>query len=110
MVTCEAALRNAFKLGNLELAEVNVTSGASCYFHALVSIRKRSGDAKQAIMAALMASDLKRVVVVVDDDIDVFDPMDVEWAIATRVQADRDIDIVPDCRSKPLCACVRNKS
>jgi 2,5-furandicarboxylate decarboxylase 1 len=97
----EAALRNAFKLGNLELTAVNVTPGASCYFHAIVAIRKRPGDAKHAIMAALMASDLKRVVVV-DDDIDVFDPLDVEWAMATRVQADRDIVIVPDCRSKPL--------
>ena len=34
--------------------------------------------------------DLKHVVVV-DDDIDVFDPIDVEWAIATRVQGDQDV-------------------
>ena len=45
--------------------------------------------------------DLKHVVVV-DDDIDVFDPMDVEWAIATRVQGDRDIMIVSNARAKPL--------
>jgi len=41
-------------------------------------------------------------VVVVDEDIDVFDPMDVEWAIATRVQADRDVFVVPGGRAKPL--------
>jgi len=34
--------------------------------------------------------------VVVDDDIDVFDPADVEWAISTRVQADRDLIVIPD--------------
>jgi 2,5-furandicarboxylate decarboxylase 1 len=39
---------------------------------------------------------------VVDDDIDVFDPMDVEWAIATRVQADRDVIVIPGARAKPL--------
>ncbi|MFL5105506.1 MAG: hypothetical protein ACJ8DX_05335, partial [Xanthobacteraceae bacterium] len=37
-----------------------------------------------------------------DDDIDVFDPADVEWAIATRVQGDRDIMIVTNARAKPL--------
>jgi 2,5-furandicarboxylate decarboxylase 1 len=45
--------------------------------------------------------DLKHVVVV-DDDIDVFDPMDVEWAIATRVQGDKDVMIVSNARAKPL--------
>jgi 2,5-furandicarboxylate decarboxylase 1 len=39
---------------------------------------------------------------VVDDDIDVFDPVDVEWAVATRVQADKDVVIVSGARSKPL--------
>src|SRR5262249_44008078 len=41
-------------------------------------------------------------VVVVDDDIDVSDPADVEWAIATRVQGDRDVMIVSNARGKPL--------
>jgi 2,5-furandicarboxylate decarboxylase 1 len=45
--------------------------------------------------------DLKHVVVV-DDDIDVNNAMDVEWAIATRVQADRDVFIIPGARAKPL--------
>jgi 2,5-furandicarboxylate decarboxylase 1 len=39
---------------------------------------------------------------VVDDDINVFDPMDVEWAIATRVQGDKDVMIVTNARAKPL--------
>ena len=38
----------------------------------------------------------------VDADIDVFDPMDVEWAVATRVQADEDVLIISGARSKPL--------
>src|SRR6202165_6286861 len=39
---------------------------------------------------------------VVDDDIDVFDPAEVEWAIATRVQGDKDVMIVGNARAKPL--------
>jgi 2,5-furandicarboxylate decarboxylase 1 len=97
----EAAVRRAFRTASLDLVDVNITPGGSCYFHAVVSIRKRPGDAKHAIMAALIASDIKHVVVV-DDDIDVFNGTDVEWAIATRVQADRDIVTIPDLRSKPL--------
>ena len=41
-------------------------------------------------------------VTVVDHDIDVFDHVDVEWAVATRVQADRDVVIISGARSKPL--------
>jgi 2,5-furandicarboxylate decarboxylase 1 len=41
-------------------------------------------------------------VVVVDEDIDVFNGTDVEWAIATRVQGDRDVIIIPEARAKPL--------
>ena len=45
--------------------------------------------------------DLKHVVVV-DDDIDVNNPTDVEWAIATRVQGDKDVIVIPGARAKPL--------
>ena len=97
----EAAVRRAFKTASLDLVDVNITPGGSCYFHAIVSIRKRPGDAKHAIMAALIASDIKHVVVV-DEDIDVFNGTDVEWAVATRFQADRDVVTIPDLRAKPL--------
>jgi 2,5-furandicarboxylate decarboxylase 1 len=40
--------------------------------------------------------------VVVDDDIDVFNGEQVEWAIATRVQGDRDVMVIPGARAKPL--------
>jgi 2,5-furandicarboxylate decarboxylase 1 len=67
----------------------------------VISIKKQPGEAKNALLAALSVMDLKHVVVV-DDDIDVFDPTEVEWAIATRVQGDRDIMIVNNARAKPL--------
>jgi 2,5-furandicarboxylate decarboxylase 1 len=80
---------------------VNVTPGGCCHWHAVIAIKKHPGDGKNAILAALSVADMKHVVIV-DDDIDVFDGMEVEWAMATRVQADRDVVIVSDARSKPL--------
>ena len=56
---------------------------------------------RPALLAALSVMDLKHVVVV-DDDIDVWNAMDVEWAIATRVQGDRDVFVIPGARAKPL--------
>ena len=75
--------------------------GGCAFWHAVISIKKQAGEGKNALLAALSVMDLKHVVVV-DDDIDVFDPIDVEWAIATRVQGDRDVMIVSNARGKPL--------
>lgn len=82
---------------------VHITMAAAARFHAVIQIEKKSeGDAKQAAMAAFASDkDLKHVVVV-DDDVDIFDSEDVEWAIATRCQADQDIFIVPGAMGSPL--------
>ena len=95
------AIRQALKIANVQVKDINVTLGGCAFWHAVISIKKTPGDAKNALLAALSVMDLKHVVVV-DDDIDVNDPTDVEWAIATRVQGDKDIIIVPNARAKPL--------
>jgi 2,5-furandicarboxylate decarboxylase 1 len=95
------AIRQALKIANVQVKDINVTLGGCAFWHAVISIRKAPGDAKNALLAALSVMDLKHVVVV-DDDIDVNDPTDVEWAIATRVQGDKDVIIVPNARAKPL--------
>lgn len=72
-------------------------------FHCYVSIAKRvEGEARLAGMAALTASELIKHVVVVDDDIDVFDDREVLWAIATRVQADRDLQVLSGVKGSRL--------
>lgn len=96
-----AAIRQALKTASVNVKEINVTLGGCAFWHAVISIKKQAGEGKNAILAALSVMDLKHVVIV-DDDIDVFDPIDVEWAIATRVQGDRDIVIVSNARGKPL--------
>jgi 2,5-furandicarboxylate decarboxylase 1 len=52
---------------------------------------RRRGDGKQAIFAALATDHFLKHVVVVDDDIDIFDDQQVQWAMNTRFQADRDL-------------------
>src|SRR6266852_584712 len=96
-----AAIRQALRTAGVTVKDINVTLGGCAFWHAVISIKKQPGEAKNAILAALSVMDLKHVVIV-DDDIDVFNPMDVEWAIATRVQGDRDIMIVTHARAKPL--------
>jgi UbiD family decarboxylase len=95
------AIRRALKTAGVQVKDINVTLGGCAFWHAIISIRKQAGEGKNALLAALSVMDLKHVVVV-DDDIDVFNPTDVEWAIATRVQADRDVFIIPGARAKPL--------
>jgi 2,5-furandicarboxylate decarboxylase 1 len=95
------AIRQALKTAGVVVKDINVTLGGCAFWHAVISIKKQPGEGKNALLAALSVMDLKHVVVV-DDDIDVFNPMDVEWAIATRVQGDRDVMIVTNARAKPL--------
>ena len=97
----QAVLKRVLDAAGVTVTAVNVTPGGCCHWHAIIAVRKQPGDPQNAIMAALSVADLKHVVIV-DDDIDVFDAMEVEWAMATRVQADRDITILSEARSKPL--------
>jgi 2,5-furandicarboxylate decarboxylase 1 len=96
-----AAIRAALRNAGVQVKDINVTLGGCAFWHAIVSIKKQAGEGKNALIAALSVMDLKHVVVV-DDDIDVFNPTDVEWAIATRVQGDRDVVVIPGARAKPL--------
>jgi len=97
----EAAAWRVLHEAGVQTTAINVTPGGCCHWHIVAAIKKQPGDGKNAIMALLSIADIKHVTIV-DDDIDVFDSTDVEWAIATRVQADRDVLIVSNARSKPL--------
>ncbi len=78
-----------------EVKAVNVTPGGTRY-HYVVSIYKRSEvDPRNVIYAIRGARLWARHIIVVDDDIDVYNPMEVEWAVATRMLPDRDIIIIP---------------
>jgi UbiD family decarboxylase len=83
--------------------DVLLTKGGAGYLHAVVKVRKNTqGDAKNAIMAAFAAHTSLKHVVVVDEDIDIHDPTDVEFAIATRVRGDTDIMVITGVRGSSL--------
>ncbi len=72
-------------------------------FHCYISIDKRcEGEAKLAAMAALTASELIKHVIVVDEDINVYDEEEVLWAVATRVDAATDIAIINHVKGSRL--------
>ncbi len=82
---------------------VRLTEGGCAWLHGVVSIRKQSeGDAKNAIMAAFGAHTSMKRVIIVDEDIDVYDDRDVEWAVATRFQADKGLVILHGARGSSL--------
>ena len=80
---------------NVKAVHVPTSGGAA--FTAFVSIRQtRPGEAKHVIPIVFGVDHYVKFVVIVDDDIDVLDESDVLWAIATRVQADKDLIVISE--------------
>ncbi len=97
-----SAAHHALLSAGIQPVAVNVTPGGGAAFHLIASINKYPGAGKNAILALMNVGIVKNVVVT-DADIDVFNLEEVEWAIATRVQADKDVIIIPGMgRAKPL--------
>lgn len=83
--------------------DVILTHGGNSWLHAVVQIKKRTeGDPKNAILATLAAHPSLKRVIIVDEDIDITDPNDVEWAVATRMQPDKDILLIPNSKGSSL--------
>jgi 2,5-furandicarboxylate decarboxylase 1 len=75
--------------------DVYITPGGCSWLHAVVQIKKQNADdGKKAIAAAFEGHKSLKHCVVVDEDINIYDPQDVEWAIATRFQADKNAVIL----------------
>ncbi len=68
-----------------------------------VSLRQRvPGEARNAIAACFGALANVKNVFVVDPDIDIFSDEQMDWALATRFQADRDLVVMDGLRTLPL--------
>lgn len=77
------------------VTDVYFSHGGCGFYHAIVQIaQKRAGWAKQALMAAFAAFPPLKMVTVVDDDVDIRDPADIEWAMATRLDPSKGIMVV----------------
>jgi 2,5-furandicarboxylate decarboxylase 1 len=91
----EAEILNAVARVVPNVTGVHVPLSGTSSFTAYVAIKQsRPGEAKHVIPIVLGVDHYLKLVVVVDDDIDVFDESDVLWAVATRMQADRDLVVI----------------
>jgi UbiD family decarboxylase len=83
--------------------DVAITPGGACWLHSVVKIAKRGPeDGKRALEAAFKAHRSLKHCVVVDEDIDIQNPAEVEWAVATRFQADAGLVVQTDQPSSSL--------
>lgn len=91
----EATLLEHLQRSFPSVKDVRLTRGGICRYHLAVKMDKtNNGEPKNIIMGAFAGHyDLKQVVVV-DMDVDIDNPNEIEWAIATRFQADRDLLVV----------------
>ena len=102
-VTREGEIMNTLRRNLPNVTAVHVPHVTCGGLMAFVSMRKMNeGEPQQAVMAALGTDFYTKYVVVVDDDVDVFDLNDVMWAIATRVRAERDIFQIPGAKGAIL--------
>ena len=99
----EATLLTHLRRNFPNVLDVHLSPGGTMRFHLFVKIKKtQEGQGKNVILGAFAGYfDLKHVIVV-DDDVDIHNPTDVEWALATRFQADRDLVIVPESQGSKL--------
>jgi len=97
--TLLAHLRRSFP----NVRDVHLSRGGVCRYHLHVQIAKRQeGEAKNIMMGAFAGHYDVKHVTVVDEDVDIHNPAEVEWAVATRFQADRDLVIVPQAQGSKL--------
>ena len=94
-VSREAEILNALQRNLPNVRSVHVPTTTVGALMAIVSMKKTAeGQPKQAIMSALGTEFYVKTVVVVDDDVDIFDLSDVMWAVITRTRADQDITLI----------------
>ena len=98
----EASLLKVLQSAIPIVTDVEMTSGGLHRFHAIIQVKKQSrqhnGLQRNAILAAFGALKDLYLITVVDDDIDIRDPIDVEYAVATRMEASADIFMIPGAR------------
>ena len=70
--------------------------------HVVMSIvTDHKGEVRRALSLALSFPNIKKAIIV-DEDVDPEDNQEVEWALATRFQGDRDLIVLPDLRGQPI--------
>ena len=108
----EASLLKVLQAATPIVNDVDMTAGGLHRFHAVISVNKTSpqsdGLQRNAMMASFGALKDLDMVIAVDSDIDIHDPLDVEYALATRMEASKDLIVIPDTRGHEYIRCGRD--
>ena len=102
-ITREGEILNALKRNLPNVRAVHLPHTACGGLMAFISMKKiADGEPQMAVMATLGTELYTKYVIVVDDDVDIFDVNDVMWAVATRVRAEKDIFFIPGTKGAIL--------
>ena len=102
-ITREGEILNALKRNLPNVRAVHVPHTTCGAFMAFISMKKTAdGEPQTAIMATFGTEFYTKQVIVVDDDVDIFDMNDIMWALATRVRPDKDIIFIPGAKGAIL--------
>ena len=102
-ITREGEILNALKRNLPNVRAVHVPHTTCGAFMAFIAMKKTAeGEPQMAVMATLGTELYTKYVIVVDDDVDIFDINDVMWAVATRVRAEKDIFFIPGAKAAIL--------
>ena len=102
-VTREGEILNTLRRNLPNVIAVHVPHRTCGAFLAIIKMKKSSqGEPQQAIMAALGTEFYTKYIIVVDEDVDIFDMNDVMWAVSTRVKAEKDIVFIPGSKGAIL--------
>ena len=102
-IRAEVVVWRALQTAVREPVAVNITTSSGGSFNVRVAVRQRvPGEARNAIAAVMGSLANAKNIFVVDPDIDIFDDAQIDWAMATRFQADRDIVVESGFRTLPL--------
>ena len=108
----EASLLKVLQAAVPIVTDAEMTAGGLHRFHAVLQVRKTTpqheGLQRNALLAAFGALKDLDLIIVVDDDIDIRNPHDVEYALATRMEASRDIFTIPGARGHEYVRIGRN--
>ena len=99
----EASLLKSLQAATPIVKDVEVTAGGLHRFHAVIQVKKtnpqQEGMQRNAILAAFGTLKDLDLIIAVDDDINIQDPNDVEYALAMRMEASKDLFIIPGART-----------
>jgi 2,5-furandicarboxylate decarboxylase 1 len=89
--------------GHIDLLDVHVPPSGGCFTVILQLTPHYEGQVKNALMASLSSPYLHpKIAIAVDEDVNIFDPAEVQFAVSTRVNPSRDVFIIEGTRNHPM--------